>query len=253
MYFLCNEYRMKNFERICAQQLAGKNPPTKAHYMQCELKKPKYMKNCRFDINEYIYIPYFVGIDSTLIDRYNILRARKFTHYYDNKRDRRNYIEIINEDDEDDDELNEEDIDMEQEEEIMKLEEIFKDDRPVFDYLKYQQILDIYEEKQLEYYDLSINLLKELDIFIDNLAIDDIVYIKNSKKVLNKFDLMKYRIVISDELQKEIDRLNKIITKLDENKPKTKKKFFNFKVTIIIIIIFVLFIIWTNLKKKNKY
>ena len=112
---------------------------------------------------------------------------------------------------------------MEQEEEIMKLEEIFKDDRPVFDYLKYQQILDIYEEKQLEYYDLSINLLKELDIFIDNLSIDDIVYIQNSNKVLNKVDLMIYRFVISEELQKEIDRLNKIIIKLDENKPKRKK------------------------------
>ena len=56
MYFLCNEYRMKNFERICAQQLAGKNPPTKSHYMQCELEKPKYKKTDLILMNIFIYL-----------------------------------------------------------------------------------------------------------------------------------------------------------------------------------------------------
>jgi hypothetical protein len=258
-YFFCNEYRMKNFVKLCSQQLAGDSPPTKAHIMRCQLEKNDYKKNCDFEIHEYIYIPYIEGIDSTLIDRYNILLSRKLTYYYYTERDRRNYIEIIDEEEkeEEDEEKEEEDVEMEEEElnPIRTIEDIFDDDRPVFKYLGYKQILELYEKKQLEYYDLSLNLLKELDLLVEKINSENINYIrvKNSTKTLNLMDIMRYRFLISNELQTEKKRLNDIILELDINKPTKKKKFFNLTITIFIIITIVIsyFIITAKRKKRS--
>lgn len=248
MYFFCNEYRMRNFVRLCAKLIAGKNPPSKAHYMMCELKRDKYKKDCKFNINNFLYIPYFEGIDPILIDKYNILIARKLTYYYDFKRDRRNFIEIKEKKDEEEEDNVEEEL---VEEELSRLEDILKDDRPVFDYLKYEQIVEIYEEKLKTYYDLSIDILKELDLLIDNLAIDDTVKIKRSLNVLSKIDMIRIRNRIFDELQNEIDRLNKILLKLDENKSIKREKIFSIKWTVIIAILIIIFILGLFVKKKN--
>ena len=57
-----------------------------------------------------------------------------------------------------------------------------------------------------------------------------------SIKTLNVMELMRYRFIISNELQTEKNRLNNIILELDDNKPKKTTKFFNINITIYIII-----------------